>query len=132
MLVICLLALTNTNYSHAVLQPIINIPMHWLAKNGTKHSSSLYLPILNYLWLRHNPLTKLPIWELHTCSHFSYFKHSCVIGPIYSKLLPFCFSYFSAFIQMNSIQRFDCPLTPGTIRSERLHAHKRQFDFVLL
>ena len=32
------------------------------------------------------------------------------IGPIHFKLLPFCFCYFSAFIQINLLQGFDCPL----------------------
>ena len=70
--------------------------------------------------LRHNPPTGLQIWDSHRLSDllFQTFITSLLLGRF---ILNFCFSYFSAFIQINLLQGLDCPLKTNRAKCTKWH-----------
>ena len=64
-----------------------------------------------WLHVHHNPLTKC---QFEICTDVQWFHisniHSFItFSLIYFKLLPYCYSYFSASIEVNSLQRLNHP-----------------------
>lgn len=84
------------------------------------------------LWVCHNQLTNLPIWDSLGLVISCLKIHKSLYWSYLLKFSPFCFSPLSAFIQMNLSWRCNCPLQMDLYLKNNFHYLLNPEFFVML